>query len=86
MKVDHRGHKLDVRWRRRHRDANLWGDRSESKMVDITCEITLDHPEDDAIYVNDGTRSVWLPRSKITINDNGTITMPRWLAVDRKLR
>lgn len=28
---------------------------------------------------------VWLPKSQVEINDDGTVTMPRWLAIDKEL-
>jgi hypothetical protein len=29
--------------------------------------------------------AVWLPRSQIEINDDDTVTMPEWLALDKEL-
>jgi hypothetical protein len=67
---------------------------SEPKLVDIECKIRIDNPDKKAIAVADGTmeyhpnpknkskreKLFWLPRSLIEINDDGTVTMPEWLA------
>lgn len=41
-----------------------------------------------AILVSDGTRSAWLPKSQIEIEDqpDGSIivSMPEWLAIDKE--
>lgn len=79
MRVDHRGHA------RPPKHDNMWGDRSKNKTIDIHCEVTIDDPEDGAVHVHVGLRGVWLPRSLITINDDGTVTVPMWLAIARKL-
>lgn len=41
-------------------------------------------------HTGDKTQAVWLPKSKITIEDTGipeifTVTMPEWMALDRGL-
>lgn len=33
----------------------------------------------------DGSRAVWLPKSQIEVNDDGTVTMPEWLAHEKEL-
>ena len=55
-----------------------------SDIVDIAGEIrepgtTL------AVRFYDGERVVWLPRSQIEINDDGTVSMPEWLAKEKEL-
>ncbi len=70
--------------------------RGNSTLVDIACEIRSNDPRKKAIAVADGTEEdgpggrprlkwFWLPRSEIEINDNGTVTMPEWLARDKGL-
>ena len=54
-----------------------------SDLVDIAGEIRAQ--TEKAIQFYDGERTVWLPRSQIEINDDGTVTMPEWLAVDKGL-
>jgi hypothetical protein len=38
-----------------------------------------------AVQFYDGERTVWLPRSQIEINDDGTVSMPEWLAKEKEL-
>lgn len=52
-------------------------------LIDIAGEIRAQ--TDKAVQFFDGDKSVWLPRSQIEINDDGTITMPEWLALDKGL-
>lgn len=52
-------------------------------LVDVAGEIKAQTGM--AIQFYDGTRSVWLPRSQVEINDDGTVTMPEWLALDKEL-
>jgi predicted phage gp36 major capsid-like protein len=68
-----------------------------SELVTIDCEIKQNNPDKEAIAVADGTEEIikvsgkkvekwfWLPRSQIEINDDGTVTMPRWLAQNKGL-
>jgi hypothetical protein len=64
----------------------------KSDLVDIACEIV--RQTDKAVGVSDGTTDMeldgmpklfWLPKSQIEINDDGTITMPEWLAMEKGL-
>ncbi len=67
----------------------------KSDLVDIACEIRSNDPSKKSVAVADGTTETfeglerekwfWLPRSQIEINDDGTVTMPEWLAVDKGL-
>jgi hypothetical protein len=53
------------------------------EIVDVDVEI---HAQTErAVQVYDGERTVWLPRSQIELNDNGTISMPFWLAREKEL-
>ena len=60
-----------------------------SNLVDVECEIALE--SNMAIAVTDGTmenerlKLFWLPKSQIEINDDGTVTMPEWLAIEKEL-
>lgn len=54
-----------------------------SDLVDISGEIRAQ--TDKAIQFYDGSTTVWLPRSQIEINDDDTVTMPEWLAMDKGL-
>lgn len=63
-----------------------------SDLIEVACKIV--RRTDKAVGVTDGTidmdldgkdKIVWLPKSQIEINDDGTITMPEWLAKEKGL-
>ncbi len=54
-----------------------------NELVDVAGEIKA--RTEKAIKFYDGDRTVWLPCSQIEINDDGTVTMPEWLALDKEL-
>lgn len=70
---------------------------SDARLIDITCDIISE--TDKGIQIWDGTmevvdtagmktrqrKYVWLPKSQVEINGDGTITMPEWLAQDKGL-
>lgn len=52
----------------------------------IEVEVEIIHQTETAIKVeNLKGVNVWLPKSKIEIHDNGEISLPEWLAIDREL-
>lgn len=62
------------------------------RTVDISCVVR--QTREKAIAVADGTTDpehddrekwFWLPRSQVTVNEDGTVTMPEWLAKERGL-
>jgi len=55
----------------------------KSDLVDVHGEVR--GGTDKAIMFHDGDQTVWLPRSQIEINDDGTVTMPEWLAIEKEL-
>ena len=64
----------------------------KSDLVDIACEIV--RQTDKAVGIADDTEDMdldgkqklfGLPKSQIEINDDGTITMPEWLAHEKGL-
>lgn len=68
----------------------------KSNLVDIVCKVVRNDESSSSIVVTDGTtvpndrggerpKWFWLPRSQVTINPDGTVTMPDWLAYDRGL-
>lgn len=65
---------------KRRRVATVAEDRD---MVEIAGEIVRE--TDAAILFDDGTQKVWLPLSQIEINDDGTVSMPEWLAMEKEL-
>lgn len=69
---------------------------SKSDLVDIECRVVSDDPRKKAIAVVNGTdervhgggkqeKWFWLPRQYVEINDDGTVTIPEWLALEKGL-
>ncbi len=56
---------------------------ARSDLVDIAGEKR--HETGRAILIFDGTRSVWLPKSLVEDNGDGTFAMPEWLAQEKEL-
>lgn len=56
---------------------------TDRELVDIAAE--LRHETDKAFLVFDGDKTVWLPKSQVEQNDDGTWTMPLWLAQEKEL-
>jgi RNase P/RNase MRP subunit p29 len=54
---------------------------SDPKLVDIAGELRGE--TDKAYRIFDGTRTEWVPKSQAQMNDDGTFTMPEWLAKER---
>jgi hypothetical protein len=54
-----------------------------NELVDIEGEIVASTAY--AIKFRAADSTVWLARSLIEINDDGTVTMPEWLAMDKEL-
>ncbi len=52
-------------------------------LIDIAGEVRIDRPA--SILFFDGDREVWLPKSLIVIDTDGTVAMPEWLAMENKL-
>lgn len=57
--------------------------RANHDLVDIAGECRAQ--TEKAVQFFDGDKLVWLPLSQIEVNDDGTVTMPEWLAVDKGL-
>ncbi len=55
----------------------------DARLCDIAAE--LRHETAAAYLVFDGAKKVWLPKSQVERNDDGTFTMPEWLAVEKEL-
>jgi hypothetical protein len=53
-----------------------------SDLVDIAC--TLKHETAKAYLVNDGSKDVWVPKSKCEYV-HGVLVLPSWLAKDKGL-
>lgn len=63
--------------------AGRRGGDDDSPQVEIAGDIRAS--TDKAIHFYDGTRTVWLPRSQVTIVDDTTISLPEWLAKNNGL-
>jgi hypothetical protein len=53
----------------------------DAKLYDLTAEI---HGETAKAWrLFDGKTTEWVPKSQVEKNDDGTFTMPEWLAKDK---
>jgi hypothetical protein len=53
----------------------------ESRQIEIACVACRE--KERSIELFDGTRKEWFPTSQVTDNEDGTYSMPEWLAKDR---
>ena len=44
---------------------------------------TILHETEKAYLLSDGAVKAWVPKSQVEDNDDGTFTMPEWLAQDK---
>lgn len=63
---------------------------SNDELVTIDGAIEARTEKAVLFHTGDKTQAVWLPRSKIQIDDSGfvgilTVTMPEWMALERGL-
>jgi hypothetical protein len=56
---------------------------SKSDLVDLELQKTAE--TDSAFRVHDGKIFVWLPKSQCEDNNDGTFTLPEWLAKEKEL-
>lgn len=54
---------------------------ADPKLIDISGEKRAE--TEKAIQIYDGARTEWVPKSQVEENDDGTFTMPEWLAKDK---
>lgn len=52
------------------------------ELIDISAEIKAETAAAWLLY--DGAKTGWVPKSKVEKNDDGTFTMPEWLAKDKE--
>jgi hypothetical protein len=53
----------------------------KKELIDIAAEVRAESPK--AWLLDDGKTRDWVPKSQVEKNDNGTFTMPEWLARDK---
>ncbi|UFX42164.1 hypothetical protein HAP47_0023170 [Bradyrhizobium sp. 41S5] len=53
----------------------------KSDLVDIAAELKVETPA--AFKIFDGKTTEWVPKSQVERNDDGTWTMPEWLAKEK---
>lgn len=51
------------------------------ELVDVEAELMGETEKAFRIY--DGAKTEWVPKSYVEMNDNGTFTMPEWLAQEK---
>lgn len=56
---------------------------SRDRLVDIEAKLMGESAR--AYKINDGRREVWVPKSEAQDNEDGTFTMPEWLAREKEL-
>lgn len=54
---------------------------SEPRLIDISGEKRAE--TEKAFQIFDGIRTEWVPKSQVEDNEDGTFTMPEWLAKDK---
>ena len=54
---------------------------ADPKLIDIAAELRGE--TDKAFRIFDGKRTEWVPKSQVENNNDGTFTMPIWLAEER---
>jgi hypothetical protein len=57
--------------------------KTTSSLFDFAAEKRAE--TDKAMQLYDGKRTVWLPKSQVQDNGDGTFTVPEWLAIDKEL-
>jgi hypothetical protein len=53
----------------------------KKELIDIAAEIKGE--SDKAWRIYDGSKTEWVPKSQVEKNDDGTFTMPEWLAQEK---
>jgi hypothetical protein len=50
----------------------------KQRLIDIVVQVR--HETEKAWLLHDGKSTVWVPKSQVENNQDGTFTMPEWLA------
>jgi hypothetical protein len=59
------------------------GGSKEARLTDIAAELRVETSR--AWMIFDGTKEVWVAKSLVERNPDGTFTMPEWLATEKGL-
>lgn len=57
----------------------------DSKLTDIAAVLRGESRTGLAWLIFDGAKEAWVPKSMVEDNDDGTFTMPEWLAKEKGL-
>jgi hypothetical protein len=57
--------------------------QQDSKLVDVAADLRDETKM--AFLLFDGRRQVWVPKSMVENNGDGTFTLPEWLAIEKDL-
>ena len=60
-----------------------WHDQMTNSLVDLAAEIKLE--TEKAFLLDFGAVEAWVPKSQVQDNEDGTFTMPEWIAKDKGL-
>jgi len=55
--------------------------RNDKRLFDVAAEVRGE--TDKALRLFDGTMSAWVPKYLVEDNNDGTFTMPEWLAQEK---
>ena len=53
----------------------------KSELFDVAVNVVGETPK--AWRLSDGVKTEWVPKSQVEQNDDGTFTMPEWLAKEK---
>lgn len=67
--------------RESHRVSGTEDRMPKRELIDIAAEVRGE--TDRAWRLFDGTKTEWVPKSQVEQNEDGTFTMPEWLAKDK---
>ncbi len=53
----------------------------KKELIDIAAELKVE--TEKAYRIFDGSKTEWVPKSQVERNDDGSFTMPEWLAKEK---
>ena len=56
--------------------------KKKREVIDIAAQIKAE--TEKAFLLDDGVHTAWVPKSQVQENDDGTFTMPEWLAKEKE--